>query len=83
MTHHKLTGRDRAALAALDTGFRFNSDDTIATITGEMKLTVARVTQDGNDLYELHLDFPAGESLKIKILRTRLIGELNIEADES
>ena len=78
----RLDAQDKAALRALDTDFKFNSDDTIATITGEMKLVVARTVHDSNDLYELRLDFPGGESLDIKILRARLIEQLDIEADD-
>jgi hypothetical protein len=47
-----------------------------------MKLVVARTVHDSNDLYELRLDFPGGESLDIKILRDRLIEQLDIEADD-
>ena len=38
----RLDAQDKAALPALDTDLKFDSDDTIATITGEMKLVVAR-----------------------------------------
>src|SRR5258708_4600667 len=52
--------QDRAVLAALDNDFKISIDGETATVTGEMKLTVVRLADDGADRLWLTLTVENG-----------------------
>ena len=75
-----LDSQDRAALRKLDDDFVFSADGEHAVISGEMEITVERLNE-GNQLL-LTITFPSGEQLDVRIRRTQLLEQLDIEADE-
>ena len=75
--------RDRAALAALDTDFLINPSDEHASISGEMEITVERLADDAGNQFLLTITFPGGEQLEVRLRRTQLLDQLDVEADKS
>lgn len=65
---------------ALDTGFAI-SDET-ATVSGEMEIKVVRPADAGGHQFWLTIRFPSGEELVVRIARSQLLQELDVEADE-
>jgi hypothetical protein len=70
--------QDRRALHALDTGFAI-SDET-ATVSGRMEVEIVRLD---DARLQLTIRFPGGEELDVRIARSQLLQELDVEADES
>jgi hypothetical protein len=77
----KFDTQDKAALRALDTGFVLSADGETATVAGEMEVEIVRFTSDGVDQFRLRFKFPNNE-LDVKIRRSQLLQELDVEADE-
>ena len=77
----KFDDLDKRAFAALDADFEIS--DEVATITGEMRVEGTRLASDGGDQFQLRFMFPGGEPLDVKIRRTQLLEQLDIEVDKS
>ena len=54
-----------------------------ATVVGEMEVCLVRPADDGGDRFWLTIKFPGGETLDVRIARTQLLEQLDIEADKS
>lgn len=74
--------QDKAALRKLDDDFTISADGEHAVVSGEMEITVERPADDGGSLFLLMITFPGGEQLDVRIRRTQLLEQLDIEADE-
>jgi hypothetical protein len=48
-----------------------------------MEVVIVRPAHDGGDQFRLTIRFPGGETLDVRIARTQLLDQLDIEADES
>ena len=73
---------DRAALAALDTDFAISPGGEHASISGEMEITVERLADDAGNQFLLTITFPGGEQLEVRLRRSQLLEQLDVEADE-
>ena len=62
---------------------RSTAADEVATVVGEMEVEIVRPADDGGARFRLTLKFPNGEELEVRIARTQLLQQLDIEADES
>jgi hypothetical protein len=80
-TRMQLDTQDRRALRALDDTFTVSSDGT--TVTTATEVEVVRFTSDGVDQFRLRFKFPSEELLDVKIRRSPLLEQLEIEANES
>jgi hypothetical protein len=74
--------QDRRALQALDDDFVISADGETATVAGEMSVVVIRPAVDGVGQIWLTLRFPSGETLDVRIARTQLLHELDVDADD-
>jgi hypothetical protein len=74
-----LDSQDKAALRKLDADFVFSADNETATVTGEMEVAAVRLD---TDRFCLTVTFPSGETLDVRIARSQLLEQLEIEADE-
>jgi hypothetical protein len=74
--------QDKRALHALDSDFTFSTDGETATITGEMEIEVVRPADDAGNRLWLAIKFPSGEELDVRIVRSQLLDQLDIDADE-
>ena len=75
--------QDKRALRALDDTFTISTDGETATVAGEMEVVIVRPAEDGGARFWLTIRFPGGETLDVRIARTQLLDQLDIEADES
>jgi hypothetical protein len=79
----KFDDRDKAALHALDDTFTVNNNGEVASIAGEMEVTIIRPADDGGARFWLTIKFPSGEELDVRIARAQLLDQLDVEPDES
>jgi hypothetical protein len=79
----RLDDQDKAALRKLDNNFEFNIDGERAVISGEMEVEIVRPANDGGARLWLTITFPNNETLDVRIARSQLLEQLEIEADES
>lgn len=77
MARCRLDDQDKRALRKLD--FVLSADAESATIAGEMEVAVVR---SAADRFELTITFPNGEDFLIRLARSQLLEQLDIEADE-
>ena len=75
--------QDRAALRALDDDFVISADGEVATVAGEMEVKIIRPADDGGTQFWLTIQLPGGEELDVRIRRTQLLEQLDIEGDEN
>ena len=78
--HIRLYYQDRRALHALDHDFVISADGERAVISGEMEVTAVRL--DDDRFFCLTVTFPSGEELDVRVARSQLLEQLDIEADE-
>jgi hypothetical protein len=78
----RLDDQDKRALHALDDTFTVNNNGEVASITGEMDVTIIRPADDGGAQFWLTLKFPSGEELDVRIRRIQLLEQLGVEAGE-
>ena len=71
----RFDAQDKRALRALD-DFTVSGDGETATVTGE----IVRPADDGGARFWLTLKFPSGETLDVRIARTQLLEQINIES---
>jgi hypothetical protein len=76
----QLDNQDRQALQALDSDFTYSDGDEVAKVSGEMEVTIIRPA--GGNQFWLTLRFPSGETLDVRIARTQLLHELDVDADD-
>lgn len=72
--------QDRAALRKLDDDFTFSNDGETASITGEMTVEIVRPADDGGARLWLTIRFPGGETLDVRIARSQLLQQLDVES---
>jgi hypothetical protein len=75
--HMRFDDQDKRAFAALDADFAIS--DEVATISGQMEVEVVRLD---DARLQLTITFPGGETLDVRIRRTQLLQQLDVEADE-
>jgi hypothetical protein len=80
--HLQLDARDHAALRKLDPNFNFSDNNEIASVAGEMVVEVVRLVDADGTRLRMTLTFPNGEPLEVRIARSQLLEQLEIEADE-
>jgi hypothetical protein len=79
MQRMQLDDQDKRALRALDIDFSFSGDGEIASVVGEMEVTVVRPADDDGARFLLMLQFPSGETLEVRIARAQLLEQLGVE----
>jgi hypothetical protein len=79
----RLDDQDKRALHALDDTFTVNNNGEVASITGEMEITIIRPADDGGARFWLTIRFPSNETLDVRIARSQLLEQLDVGDDES
>jgi hypothetical protein len=71
----RLDSSDKAALRALDSDFAIDAGGEIATIAGDMKVEIVRVT---DERYQLAITFPNDQEFIILLSRSRTLEQLGV-----
>ena len=80
MARCRLDDQDKAALHKLDDEFTISADNEVAKVVGEMEVEIIRPADDGGARFRLTLKFPGGEELEVRIARSQLLEQLDIES---
>ena len=64
-----LNEQDKRALHKLDVDFNFNDSGEIATISGNMKVTIIRPPPAGSGQFLMTIEFPNNELFDIRLSR--------------